>query len=225
VDLLPAPSPARAAVLATVADEVLRLDPARVRRVAVDGVDGSGKSVFGDELARELTARGASVLRASVDGFHRPRAERHARGRTSPEGFFHDSYDYAALRSRLLDPVGPGGDRTVRTAVFDWRTDTVVDVPAHELEPGDVLLVDGIFLHRDELAAWWDFSVYLDVDFAETFARMAVRDGCPPDPAHPANARYVEGQRRYLAACRPAARATVVVDNRDLAHPRLLPHG
>ena len=66
-----------------------------------------------------------------------------------------------------------------------------------------MLVVDGIFLHRDELAAWWDFSVYLDVDFAETFARMAVRDGCSPDPTHPANARYVEGQRRYLAACRP----------------------
>ena len=66
--------------------------------------------------------------------------------------------------------------------------------------------------------------MYLDVGFAETFARMAVRDGCSPDPTHPANARYVDGQRRYLSACRPASRATVVIDNRVLSRPQVIPH-
>ena len=42
--------------------------------------------------------------------------------------------------------------------------------------------------------------MFLDVPFDETFRRMAVRDGCPPDPADPANARYLEGQRLYLGA-------------------------
>ena len=72
-----------------------------------------------------------------------------------------------------------------------------------------MLVVDGIFLHRDELVDWWDISVFLDVPFAETFRRMAVRDGCPPDPTDPANARYLEGQRLYLAQCAPQQRADV----------------
>jgi uridine kinase len=51
---------------------------------------------------------------------------------------------------------------------------------------------------------------------------MAARDGGPADPTDPANRRYVDGQRLYLAACAPRERATVVVDNTDLAAPKLL---
>ena len=81
--------------------------------------------------------------------------------------------------------------------------------------PSAILLVDGIFLHRDELAGRWDFSMFLDVDFATSFARMAVRDGSPSDPDDPRNRRYVEGQRLYLAQCDPASRASLVIDNRE----------
>jgi uridine kinase len=60
------------------------------------------------------------------------------------------------------------------------------------------------------------------VGFDVTFARLARRDGLPADPAAPANRRYLEGQRLYLAACRPAQRADVVIDNTDLERPRLV---
>ncbi len=43
--------------------------------------------------------------------------------------------------------------------------------------------------------------------------RMAARDGTPPDPDHPAQARYVQGRRRHPAACDPAVRAHVGIDN------------
>jgi uridine kinase len=224
-DTAPTASVARLAVVREVTGRVP--DPRALGRpvlVGVDGADGAGKTTFADELAGELRREGRDVARVSVDGFHRARQERYRQGRHSPEGFWADSYDYDALRREVLEPFAPGGSRRFRRAVRDVATDTPLHLPREVGTDRTVLVVDGIFLHRDELAAWWDFSVYLDVDFAETFARMAVRDGCPPDPTHPANARYIEGQRRYLAACRPASRATVVVDNRDLAHPRVIPH-
>ncbi len=59
--------------------------------------------------------------------------------------------------------------------------------------------------------------------FEVTFARMAVRDGCAPDPRHPDNERYVAGQRLYFAEADPESRADVVVDNADPAHPRVRP--
>lgn len=212
----------RAEVVERVAGLVPAVGAGPAVRVAVDGVDGAGKTVFADELAAALTAGGRPVLRASVDGFHQPAAVRHRRGRDSPEGFFLDSYDHDRLVADLLAPLGPGGAGRVRTRAFDWRTDRPVEEPARAVRPGTVLVLDGIFLHRDELRAYWDFSVYLDVDFAVSVPRMAGRDGSPADPAHPANRRYVEGQRRYLAACAPADRATVVVDNTVLDRPRLL---
>lgn len=190
-------------------------------RVGVDGVDGAGKTWFADALADALRAAGVTVVRVSVDGFHRPARERYRRGRTSPEGFFLDSYDYAALRREVLEPLGPGGDRRYRTAMFDHRSDEPVDAPQRTAPDDAVLVVDGIFLHRDELADQWDVSLFLDVPFEETFRRMAVRDGCPPDPDDARNRRYVDGQRLYLGSCTPARRATLVVDNSDPAAPVL----
>ena len=188
-------------------------------RVAVDGVDGAGKTMFADELAAALAERDVEVVRASVDGFHQARDVRHLRGRTSPEGFFQDSYDYARLKSELLDPLGPDGDRRIRLAVYDVSREQPVHHAELAVAPGAVLVLDGIFLHRPELRGYWDLSVFLDVDFAVSVARMAVRDGAPADPDHPANARYVDGQRLYLAECAPREAADVVVDNNDLDHP------
>ena len=101
----------------------------------------------------------------------------------------------------------------------DLGTDEVLDLAWRTAAPGTVLIVDGLFLHRDELVGFWDFSVFLDAPFEVTVARMARRDGTHPDPRHPSVARYVGGQRLYFAACRPRRRADVVIDNRDLARP------
>jgi uridine kinase len=189
--------------------------------VAVDGVDGAGKTVFADALADHLRAAGEHVVRVSVDGFHRPRAQRYERGAHSPEGFFLDSYDYAALRREVLIPLGAGGDRRYRTAVRDVVSDQPVDEAQRTAPDDSVLVVDGIFLHRDELAGVWDVSVFLDTPFEETYRRMAVRDGCPADPHDERNRRYLDGQRIYLTRCDPAARATLVIDNTDPTAPTI----
>ena len=84
---------------------------------------------------------------------------------------------------------------------------------------GAALVVDGLFLHRRELEGLWDFTVFLDVPFEATAARMAVRDGSHPDPEHPSMARYVQAQRRYFAERAPWERADLVVDNSDVERP------
>jgi uridine kinase len=110
-------------------------------RVAIDGVDGVGKTRLADELVAPLAATGRQVIRASVDGFHRPRAGRYQRGRDSPQGYFLDSFDYSALIRELLAPLGPGGSRRIRTAVFDHRIDQPVDVEPQTAAENAVLLV------------------------------------------------------------------------------------
>jgi uridine kinase len=218
----PVVSPARSAVLTAVARTILT--PARGRRlaVAIDGVDGAGKTCFADELAALLGQAGHPVVRASIDGFLRPRAERYARGRTSPDGFFLDSHDLEAFQRELLDAFALGGDGWFRRQVFDEVDDRPVATSRELAPPRAILVVDGIFLHRDELHERWDTSVFLDVPTAVSVARCAARDGSDLDPAAPSNRRYVEGQARYLATCDPRARADLVVDNTDLDTPRLV---
>lgn len=196
-----------------------RITAAGAARVGVDGVDGAGKTIFADELANVLRDAGKNVARVSIDGFHNPRTVRYRRGRSSPEGFWLDSYDYPRFIADVIDPFSPGGDRRYRSAVRDVATDEPADVEPTAAPEDAVLIVDGIFLHRDELAGCWDFSVFLRVEFDETFRRMALRDGCPADPGAPENHRYLAGQQLYLAACDPESRADVVIDNTDPARP------
>jgi uridine kinase len=184
----------RGAVLQRVADAVPRLDDRRAR-VAVDGIDGAGKTWFADDLARVLTGRGLAVQRVSIDDFLAPEVVRYARGRRSPEGYWLDSHDLPRfVRAVTAEPAGPPG----------------------------VVVADGIFLHRDELVDLWDLRLFLDVAPELAFARMARRDGRSADPAAKENVRYSEGQKLYLAACDPASRAHLVVDNTDFTTPSLV---
>jgi uridine kinase len=210
-------------LLQEIAAHVRAMVDARPVVVAIDGVDGAGKTTFADQLAATLTGMSVTTLRASVDGFHHPRAVRYRRGRHSPEGFYLDSFDYAAQRSKLLDPLTRDSDRTVVVAIYDVDREQAVEVTPQTVADDAVVVLDGIFLHRPELRGYWDLSIYLDVPFSVAVPRVAGRDGHGDrDPASPSNLRYVEGQRLYLARCQPARHATFVIDNRDLSAPQLV---
>jgi uridine kinase len=123
-------------------------------------------------------------------------------------------------RACHADPLAAVGEVRIIPAAFDHRTDTPCEAEGVVVPRHAVVIVEGMFLHRDELADRWDLSVFLDVPFAVTARRMAERDGSNPDPEHPSMHRYVHGQRRYLATCGPERRATYVVDNTDPFAPR-----
>jgi uridine kinase len=192
-------------------------------RVAIDGVDAAGKTTFADALAPSIEARGRPVIRASVDDFLNCAAIRRRRGPTSPEGYFHDSFDYGALIGDLLQPLGPGGSLAFRRAVFDLRTDRPVQTPAERAPPNAVLVLDGVFLLRPELRQHFEFSVFLRADFDVTVARAESRDlhlfGSVQEVRRRYQERYVPGQRLYLAEVRPERWASVVVNNNDPNQP------
>ena len=75
----------------------------------------------------------------------------------------------------LLDPMGPGGSRDYRSAAFDYRTDFAIVQPLQRAPADAVLLVDGIFLQRSELARVWDLVIFVDVTFETAAARALER--------------------------------------------------
>ena len=221
---MPAPGflPVRQLVLVDLLAMMCAIRPGERSVIAIDGVDGSGKS----RLAAELVAlaphvAGREVLSVSIDGFHRPRALRLARS-TGPETFYEDSYDYDAFRHRVLRPFRAGGDLV--PAAHDVATDQPV-TPAPVAASADaLLLVEGIFLRRPDLAAEWDATLMLWVPLAVSVprgnARFAHREGAD-DPAHEANTRYVRGQQLYLQQARLHP-PTWILDNTDLQRPALI---
>jgi uridine kinase len=143
----------------------------------------------------------------------------------SPEGYFLDSFDYTALLSELLDPLGPGGTRRFRRAVFDCRSDRSVAVLPETAGAEAILLFDGVFLQRPELAGAWDILIGVDAPFEVTVRRAVSRDASGTDRAAVIRAqyegRYVPGQLMYMDRCRPKESADIVVNNTDLESPDL----
>jgi uridine kinase len=215
----------RDAVLARLADMIAAIRLPHVVRVAIDGVDAAGKTTLADELRLLLESGGRPVLRATIDDFHRPRAERHRRGPTSPEGYYRDSFDYDGLRRELLEPLGPGGSGRYRSRVFDLHADEPVGDPPAPTPVDAVLLLDGVFLLRPELNDLWDFRVVVEVDVDEGIRRALVRDedlfGSPDEALRRYRNRYVPGQRLYLDEVDPVSLADVVVENTDVSSPAL----
>jgi uridine kinase len=164
-----------------------QLTELRWRRVAVDGVDGVGKTTFATALVDQLDEATGSIQVIHVDDYLNPPDVRHRRGRHSPLGFWLDSINTPGLRDAI---------ESIESKV----------------------IVEGIFLHRDELVDLWDYSVYLHAPFEVATRRTATRDTAqgrqPGDPG-----RYVEGQRIYFRECTPWARASHVIDNTDPDFP------
>lgn len=186
--------------------------------IGIDGVDGSGKTTFADELAQLLDECGIEVIRISLDDYLNPQSKRYAQGRSSAKGFFEDSYDYQRFSAEVLEPLARDGSGRYRTAAYDLSSESEVKSPWLYASEDAVVIVDGLFLHRDELChdrkhKIWDLSVWLDVPFRESFGRIVERDHRAPDPEDPSNARYYQGQLMYLQACDPAERADLVIDN------------
>jgi uridine kinase len=217
-------SAAHASLLARLADTVIGVYPDRRIRVAIDGVDGAGKTTLADALAPLVAARGRPVIRASVDDFHNPRRLRYARGRYSPDGFYLDSYDYDSFRRLLLEPLSPGGPGQYIAKRFDLDNDKPFDPNPRQAELTAALITDGIFLHRPELRSCWDLSIFLKVDFDVSLPRGATRGQSfdAIDPNSPSYQRYVGGQKRYLAECTPEQQADIVIDYNDLRAPKVL---
>jgi uridine kinase len=188
----------RARVLARLADEIVALRVGHPTRVGVDGVDAAGKTTLADELAAVLEGHGRNVVRASTDSFHRPAKERYAHGRDSPVGYYRDSFDYPSLRRFVVQAHGPD----------------------------DALLVlDGVFLARPELADCWDYRIFVAIGEDESVRRGVARDagflGGEDEARRLYELRYVPGQRLYLEEARPMESADAVVDNGDPTRPLL----
>jgi len=191
--------------------------------VAIDGRTAAGKTTLADELAVALRGLGRNAIRTGIDGFHRPRNERYARGRFSPEGYYFDARDLKALRALLLDPLGPGGAMLYRTASFDLDADAPIEVAPSRAKTDDILIVDGTFLQRPELRDCWEVVVFVDADASVATERGKVRDATLLGGEDAALALYRE---RYAGAFdiygsigQPKLNAHIVIENGTFARP------
>jgi len=192
------------------------LDLGRPVRVGIDGYCGAGKTTLARWLVAELGRAGRPALHVDSDGFHHVRERRYRQGRDSARGYYDDAYDLEALAERVLRPLGPGGDRTIATAVHDLATDDVLTGRTVVVPEDAVVVFAATFVQRGALRDLWDEVVWVDTDEPTATARGIARDaealGGPEAAAAAYDARYQAACRTYVAEERPRERASIILD-------------
>ncbi|MEU9131405.1 hypothetical protein AB0D08_25415 [Kitasatospora sp. NPDC048540] len=139
-----------------IADALLRSARTRgsTRIAAIDGPGGSGKTT----LAAAVCARLDGSVVVHVDDFYRPMSDRE-RERLDAEQGYHRYFDWERLRDQVLAPLRDG--RAARYRIYDWSTGRLGEW--RETAPGGVVIVEGVYSARPELAPWYDVTSYVEV--------------------------------------------------------------
>jgi uridine kinase len=198
----------------SIAERILTLERAHPTRVGIDGFCGAGKTTLANQLADELRARGRTVIRACGDDFQNPPNVRWRLGDRSPEGFFRDAIDFEALRSEILEPLGPAGSLKYRTSIYDVHASRPNVSPQSQAQGTEVLLIDGLFLHTPTLAGCFELTIFVDAAYETCIARARVRRQERRRSADEIEAlyreRYVPGFQLYVAEAQPQKQAALI---------------
>lgn len=215
----------RAVEVSKLAERIAGLNPDLPLRVAVDGRTASGKTTLAGEMAEAINALGRPTIYASIDSFHRPKAERYRRGRMSAEGYYRDGRDLEAVISLLLAPLADAGTRLIRTESFDLEADQAIEAEPWKAPENAVLIVDGTFLQRPELAPHWDAVIYVDTNpelcLERGIARDSARMGGSQQVRRTYTMRYQPAYDLYEHEADPMRTADVIFTNDDPTHPHM----
>lgn len=184
------------------------------RMIAIDGTDVAGHEAFAADLADAIAKRGHAVFRASMSMFHRPRAERYARGLDSAEGYYLDSFNYSVFRRVLIGPFTMGGSTGFVTEAFDVARDAQIQSRWQTAPQDAILIIDGAFLNRPELRGLWSYSIWLDAPRGAASTGLDERDGHSR-----LSPRHRGGNTLYAKQSKPREAATAIFDNSDPENP------
>jgi len=214
----------REELLVTLASRVLALPDDAPRAVCLTGVGCSGKTTLAADLVDVVRGAGRAVVPVAYDDFHFSRDRRHRQGRTSDAGYLDDSFDPAALRRLVLDPVAAGATSIV-PAAYDLADERPLDAEPVPLPPDGVVLVEGSFLLVPDLADRWDLAVMVVAEPGAVLERGLVRDadlGAPGQVRELYLRRYLAAEALHQERDDPWTRADVVVDMSDPDRPTVL---
>lgn len=217
----------RSDLVRLVVDHLLSLQRCQPLRVAVTGIDASGKTHFADELGEAVSHRDRHAVRVSIDDFYRPshraRAEAHA---YTPVSYYEEAIDYPLFEAQVLTPAGQSDPALIKPANWDLLKNIPSSAERVEILPQSLLIVDGVFLLHPVLRAHWDTIIWLEVDWETALQRALTRDSVWKRSPSEIETRYRDrnfaAHRHYVKHTGGSSSAEIVIDNTSVDHPKLL---
>jgi len=186
--------------------------------VGINGIDGAGKTEFADAFERFLKNHNYKTQSIHLDDFHNPRKIRYA-GKDQADNYYNLSFNIKHIVEKLLKPLRRKGDYSAKMRLLDWHTDKYDIEKEFTFSPNTIVIFEGVFLFRKELAPYIDYKVFLDIAFEESKRRAKDRD--PKTTLEKYDVKYLPAQQRYLGKYPSCDTADMVVDNSDWEKPKI----
>ncbi|OGO06357.1 MAG: hypothetical protein A2Y92_00465 [Chloroflexi bacterium RBG_13_57_8] len=189
--------------------------------VGISGIDGAGKTELAMALEKFLISRGHDTQSVHLDDFHNPVEIRYA-GNDPSDNYYNRSFNLPLIIDKLLKPLRRKGAFSTRMTLLDYRTDKYELEREYSFHPDTIVILEGVFLFRKELAPYIDYKIFLDIPFEESKRRAKQRD--PEAVLNKYDKKYLAAQARFLAEYPPEKTADMFIDNTSYDYPRIKGH-
>ncbi len=182
------------------------------RIIGIDGLGGAGKTTISAQISGTLADRGIPVTVLHIDDFIHPRCVRYRDDVPEWKCYYDLQWNYAPLLE-LISAFRRDGTYCGEVSLYNKDEDGY-DAQEISIPENGVLLVEGVFLQRQELSGVFDAVVWLDVPESVRLARVLERDGYIGDAdaiRQKYENRYFPAERLYVGTCKPEEKADFVV--------------
>ncbi|MFS0574532.1 uridine kinase [Sporosarcina sp. 179-K 3D1 HS] len=178
--------------------------------IGIDGLGGSGKSTAALELQQQI--EGSVVLH--LDDFIFPKAIRYQDGFEEWYCYYYLQWRYDYLVEHVLAPLKQGLSVKQDIEFYNKVTDRYDVRELHIPARTPAVIVEGVFLQREELRDFFNTIVFLEVDRETRTERVIKRDyyiGNSDEILKKYERRYFPAEEHYLKLHDPTASADVVI--------------
>lgn len=187
--------------------------------IGINGIDCSGKTTFAKDLEAYLKARGKHTQLVHIDDFLNPKAIRYA-GNDQADKYYTKSFNFELLIDKLLKPISQKGKISTKLTALNLETDKFDTTRNYDIKTDSIVILEGVFLFRKELAPYIDYKVYLDISFEECKHRAALRDSTAIAAKY--DDKYLPAEQRYIREYAPEKSADLATDNNNAEYPKIL---
>tara|TARA_B110000091_G_C13703786_1_gene427436 strand:- start:26 stop:754 length:729 start_codon:yes stop_codon:yes gene_type:complete len=194
-------------------------------RIAINGIEGTGKTVFAEKLTEYLNSKEMKAIQISIDGFHFNKEVRYKQGRNSAKGYYENSYDELAFVNKVLKSTQTEKPNYI-SATHDLETDEYLNLKPIEISNKTITITDGAYLFKPNYINYWDLKIYLKTDFENAMKRGIERDkeslGGFEATKEKFKKRYHKASKIYLTENKPEEKADIIFDNSDFENLKLI---
>ncbi|SFS77665.1 kinase [Marininema halotolerans] len=193
--------------LSTLLDRLLGIESTQRFILGVDGLSRSGKTTLVHQLRTAFEKNNVSVMVLHMDDYIVERKRRYNTGQTQWVEYYHLQWDVDWLTRNLFKKLKDANFLTLPQ--YDPVSDThhTLQIP---LAKSSVVIVEGVFLLRQEWEDFFDYTVFLECPREQRFHRESASTQRNMDKFRE---RYWKAEKHYMEVERPKGKVDVVLQN------------